>query len=71
MFRKKKEKPTFPYDPARHTAVMRCSICTGEQVAGFRDRETGRFHEVVWIRSDGDLTRFLESYGLTEIAKEY
>ena len=33
----------FPYDEAKHEAVIRCSICTGEQVAGFRSREDGSF----------------------------
>ena len=34
MFGKKKMSPS--YDPAAQKPVLRCSICTGEQVAGFR-----------------------------------
>ena len=32
MFGKKKMSPS--YDPAAQKPVLRCSICTGEQVAG-------------------------------------
>lgn len=69
MFRKKVEKKT--YDREKQKPVLRCSICTGEQVAGFRELATGRFHEVTLIRNDRDLQQFLDTYGLTEITKEY
>lgn len=69
MFRKKVEKKT--YDREKQKPVLRCSICTGEQVAGFRELATGRFHEVALIRNDRDLQQFLDTYGLTEITKEY
>ena len=69
MFRKKAEKKI--YDREKHLPVLRCSICTGEQVAGFRELATGRFHEVMLIRDDRDLRQFLDAYGLTEITKEY
>ena len=42
------------------------SICTGEKTAGFQDRKTGRFEEVMLIRSDADLQAFMEEYGITE-----
>ena len=29
---------TAPFDPKTHDAVIRSSICTGEKVAGFKDR---------------------------------
>lgn len=69
MFRKKAEKKI--YDREKYLPVLRCSICTGEQVAGFRELATGRFHEVMLIRDDRDLRQFLDAYGLTEITKEY
>ena len=50
LFKKKTEKKF--YDPDRQKPVIHCSICNGEQVAGFRDLETGRFDEVMLIRSD-------------------
>ena len=51
--------------------VLRCSICTGEQVAGFKDRETGAFEEVCVIQSERDLRRFMRRYGIGSISREY
>ena len=54
------------------TPVIRCSICTGEQVAGFRNGQTGRFEEVMLIRSSADLEEFKQRYGISgEIEKIY
>ena len=41
----------------------RCSICTGEQVAGFKDIYTGHFDEIMLIRDTADLDTFMEMYG--------
>ena len=61
----------IPYDPEKQTAVIRCSICNGEQVAGFKSKEDGHFTEVMLIREDKDLARFKEIYKITDIKKEY
>ena len=37
--------PALSYDRDRLEPVIRCSICNGEQTAGFRNRQTGRFEE--------------------------
>ena len=44
--------------------VIRSSICTGEKVAGFREKETGRFREVCLIRTPDDLDAFRRRYGV-------
>ena len=54
-----------------YKAILRCSICTGEQVAGFKDIHTGEFHDVMLINSEADLTEFKLEYGVYEVAKEY
>ena len=59
------------YDRENEIPILRCSICNGEQVAGFKDIHTGKFHEVMLIRGDGDLAEFKEMYDLDEIKKEY
>lgn len=60
------------YDPATQEPVLRCSICNGEQVAGFKDKETGHFEEVMLIRNDSDLELFRKEYGITgDIEKFY
>lgn len=70
MFWKKKELPK-KYDPATQKPVLRCSICTGEQVAGFKDIHTGKFEEVMLVRNENDLAAFKAMYSITEITKEY
>ena len=70
LFKKKTEKKF--YDTDKQKPVIHCSICNGEQVAGFRDLKTGRFDEVMLIRSDSDLQKFRDEYGISgDIAKEY
>mgnify|MGYP006967342005 CR=1 FL=1 len=72
MFGRKKTKvPQIEYDSSRHKAIIRCSICTGEQVAGFRDKQTGEFTEVMLIRNEKDLNAFKLAYHLEDVAKEY
>ena len=50
--------------------MIRASICTGEQVAGFKDIHTGAFEEVMLIRHSGDLAEFKERYGIDEEIKK-
>ena len=66
----KKEK-AYDFDAAKQIAVVRASICNGERVAGFKDRETGHFTEVMLIRSDADLEKFKKMYGVDEVKTEY
>ena len=60
----------FPYDES-HEAVIRCSICTGEQVAGFRSREDGNFVGVMVIQSEKDLESFKRLYRVDDVRKIY
>lgn len=70
LFGKKPEKKI--YDRENQKPVLRCSICTGEQVAGFQDIHTGGFEEVLLIRTAADLEAFKSWYGITEeITKIY
>lgn len=64
MFGKKKARPAF--DKTGKCPVIRSSICTGEQVAGFKDAATGKFQEVMLIRSEGDFQEFLRLYDVSE-----
>lgn len=64
MFKKKKEPRDFDRESLQ--PVIRASICTGEQVAGFKNIHTGKFTEVMLIRNDRDLEEFLENYGLSQ-----
>ena len=69
-FKKKGEKKS--YDREKKKPVIRASICTGEEVAGFLDLGSGRFEEVILIRSNRDLEDFKKTYGIEgEIDKIY
>ena len=64
FFRKKRETRT--YDRETQEPVIHASICTGEKVAGIRDLRTGRFTEIMLIRTPGDLEEFRRLYGIGE-----
>ena len=64
FFKKKTQKKT--YDPKVRKPVIRASICTGEQVAGFQDIRTGHFEEIQLIRNPKDLKEFKDIYNITE-----
>lgn len=71
LFGRKSKEPEIKYDPDRQYAMIRSSICTGEKVAGFKNKEDGHFTEVMLIRSYEDELRFKEIYGIEEIKTEY
>ena len=64
LFSRKANKTVQTYDPAVRKPVIRCSICTGEQVAGFRRLDTGTFEEVMLLKNPDDLWKFKETYGI-------
>ena len=59
------------YDRERFEPAIRCSICTGEQVAGFREKQTGAFFEVALIRDAKDLAAFCAEYGVEEPVRKF
>lgn len=61
----------IPFDPNRQEAVIKCSICTGEKMAGFMDKSGGHFTEVMLIKSEDDEKQFKKIYGLKQVKKEY
>ncbi|MDE7479260.1 MAG: aspartate dehydrogenase [Lachnospiraceae bacterium] len=71
MFKKKTQKQKASYDKENQIPIMKCSICNGERVAGFKDIHTGKFEEVMFIRNDNDLEEFKEMYGVDTVGKEY
>lgn len=66
MFNKRKNYTIPPYDKTGKVPVIRSSICTGEQVAGFKDPSSGKFDELMLIRSSNDLIEFLSLYQVNE-----
>ena len=49
LFKKKTVKKS--YDREHMKPIIHASICTGEQVAGFKDLQTGKMEEVMLIKS--------------------
>ena len=68
---KNKSEIKIEYNPEKQRPIIKCSICNGEQVAGFKDVQTGHFTEVMLIRNDGDFNTFMQMYNLSSVAKEY
>ena len=62
FFWKKRDKGGF--DMNGKEAVIKASICNGEQVAGFLDRESQVFEDVMLIRDEKDLKEFRARYGV-------
>lgn len=72
MFGRKTRKTKMPpFDQEYQRAILRCSICTGEQVAGLKDIRTGKFQDVMLIKSKEDLDFFMEYYGVDSVPREY
>ena len=71
--KKSKYENSLPadFDRKLFKPVLKCSICTGEQVAGFKNLATGKFEEVMLIRNEKELASFKERYGISELGKEY
>ena len=71
MEREGTSRGTVPFDPETQYAVIRCSICTGEKVAGFKNKADGHFTEVMLIRDFEEEQRFMDMYHLDSIKTEY
>lgn len=71
MFWKKAKMQKKTYDRENQIPVLKCSICTGEQVAGFKNIHTDKFDDVMLIADDKDLKFFMEMYDIEEITKIY
>jgi hypothetical protein len=61
----------FKFDPETQYAVIRSSICTGEKVAGFKNKRDGHFTEVMVIRTAADEQCFKDLYGIDSVRTEY
>jgi len=73
MFGRRKKRSAPSYDKTGKIPVIRSSICTGEQVAGFKDPVSGKFEELLLIRDSNDLEEFLSQYQVeeSEIQREW
>ena len=65
MFFRRNNNRVETYDKERLYPAIRSSICTGEKVAGFKNRETGSFTEITLVTSDKDIEDFKSRFGIT------
>ena len=70
MFGKKKPQQ-LSYDKENETPAVKSSICTGEKTAGFIDSRTGKYRDVMLIKSEADLAEFKRLYGVDEVKTFY
>ena len=68
---KKHVSSIITFDPQTQYAVIKSSICTGEKVAGFKNKTDGHFTEVMVIQSPVDEAAFKKLYNLESVRKEY
>ena len=66
MFGRRKKVDVSTYDKSGKIPVIRCSICTGERVAGFKEPASGKFEGLMLIRNNQDLSEFLYRYQVEE-----
>lgn len=75
LFSRNKEKerkvPLPDFDRETELPVVRCSICNGEMVAGFKNRHNGRFREYGMVRSSREIEEFRILCGVDQVPKEY
>ena len=73
MFGRGRKPIVVPYDKSGKIPTIRASICTGEQVAGFKDPVSGKFEELMLIRDSRDFSEFLHKYQVeeSEIKREW
>ena len=64
-FFKKKNKDIPHISLEQSIPVIRCSICTGEQVLCIKDRQTGKITELMLIKTPSDLFAFCEANGIS------
>lgn len=61
MFFKKQKRPASRSDD---DVYMESSICTGETLIGFRNKNTGKLENAVVVRSQSDIDDFYAEHGL-------
>lgn len=72
LFRKNKTPKPESYDKENWRPILKCSICNGEQIAGFQNIHTGQFKEECFIRTPAELLAFQQKYGIeTDLPKLY
>ncbi len=70
-FKKRRVEKTIEFDAENEKPVIRCSICNGEKVAGFKNIRTGKFRDMFFVKNDADIEMFAKMCGVEKIDREY
>lgn len=60
--RNNSSEETTPYDPNTQIPIIKSSVCTGEKIACFQNKETHKLTEIMLIANDQDLANFCHKY---------
>ncbi len=73
LFGKKKSKGIPSVQSDKYELVLRCSICSGEQILCMKDRGTGEQQELMLIKSFDELKEVCEANHIdpTTVKKEF
>ena len=66
-----KKSSRLPFDPETQEIVVRKSICTGEMTVGYVEKTNGKFHELMLVKNQQELTAFCKKLGVKEIRTIY
>ena len=64
LFNRKKQASPAPYHIDIFEPVLKSSVCIGKLTVCFRDRETGKVHDIMVISHPKDLHDFGKEYGV-------
>ena len=61
LFSKKTEIAIPEIETDKYELILRCSICSGEQILCMQDRKDGSLHELMLVRSFDELKRVCDA----------
>ena len=64
LFKKSTHSIRYPYDPSKEEPFLHANTCNRETVVGFKEKDTGKFHEVMMVTGDKELEEFKKTYGI-------
>lgn len=70
-FNKKDQIRKIEYNKETEVPAVKSSICTGEKTAGFLEVNTGKYRDVMLVKSDADIDLFKKACGVDEVRKIY
>lgn len=70
-FNRKNRIERIEYNREKEVPAVKSSICTGERTAGFLEINTGKYRDVMFVRSDADIELFKRACGVDEVRKIY